>query len=34
MPNSQLRRVLTIAGSDSCAGAGIQLDLKVFERLG
>ena len=32
--NIELRRVLTIAGSDPSAGAGIQLDLKVFERLG
>lgn len=31
---TQITRVLTIAGSDSSAGAGIQLDLKVFERLG
>ena len=36
-PGSQerdIKRVLTIAGSDPSAGAGIQLDLKVFERLG
>ena len=32
--NTELRRVLTIAGSDPSAGAGIQIDLKVFERLG
>jgi hydroxymethylpyrimidine/phosphomethylpyrimidine kinase len=31
---SDIRKVLTIAGSDPSAGAGIQLDLKVFERLG
>lgn len=31
---SGIPRVLTIAGSDSSGGAGIQLDLKVFERLG
>jgi len=29
-----IRRVLTIAGSDSCAGAGVQLDLRVFDHLG
>lgn len=32
--NQEIRRVLTIAGSDPSAGAGVQLDLKVFERLG
>ncbi|MDO8684310.1 MAG: bifunctional hydroxymethylpyrimidine kinase/phosphomethylpyrimidine kinase [Armatimonadota bacterium] len=29
-----MKRVLTIAGSDSSAGAGIQADLKVFAQLG
>jgi hydroxymethylpyrimidine/phosphomethylpyrimidine kinase len=34
MQEQRMRRVLTIAGSDPSAGAGIQLDLKVFEKLG
>jgi hydroxymethylpyrimidine/phosphomethylpyrimidine kinase len=34
MIEEKVRRVLTIAGSDPSAGAGVQLDLKVFERLG
>ncbi|MHB0912896.1 MAG: bifunctional hydroxymethylpyrimidine kinase/phosphomethylpyrimidine kinase [Armatimonadota bacterium] len=29
-----MKKALTIAGSDPSAGAGIQLDLKIFERLG
>ena len=32
--NANIRRVLSIAGSDPSAGAGLQLDLKIFERLG
>lgn len=29
-----MRIAITIAGSDSCGGAGVQLDLKIFEKLG
>lgn len=34
IPDSEIRRVLSIAGSDPSAGAGTQLDLKIFQRLG
>ncbi|MHB1455744.1 MAG: bifunctional hydroxymethylpyrimidine kinase/phosphomethylpyrimidine kinase [Armatimonadota bacterium] len=33
-PESCIKTAITIAGSDSCGGAGIQLDLKIFEKLG
>ncbi len=32
--NRSIKRVLTIGGSDPTGGAGIQMDLKVFQKLG
>ncbi|SQB57234.1 phosphomethylpyrimidine kinase [Clostridium sporogenes] len=29
-----MKKVLTIAGSDSCGGAGIQADIKTMSSLG
>ena len=29
-----MKHVLTIAGSDTCGGAGIQADIKTFSALG
>lgn len=34
MSRHSIPTVLTIAGSDPCSGAGVQLDLRVFQRLG